>query len=212
MVNTQTVSLSSSTSISLSGIAPLQLSIVPSNIVTSNKIYRLDYDFGDGTKESVSLYYDSIGGEHSPKNFGVLKQYNLTDAYAKSIPIKVSAYQIGQPLPTVFSINLNLYVPSLEDLGTGVFESFHLNSVKMFGGSDNILYIFETVNPRYLLPVLVNWNKRPITKETVIDHFYRPYRLLSPAENEQATPIGIGGEIQTVGEDTVSGGPDYGTF
>ena len=212
MFNTQTVFLSSSTSISLSAIAPFQLTINAFNISVPYKIYRIDYDFGDGTSQSVSLYKDSYGDDHNPSLTILNKQYTLLDAQNKTVPIKASVYQIGSTQPTVFNISLNLFTPSLTDIGTGMFGDFHLNSVKMFGPDNDILYIFETSNPRYLLPVLVNWNRRPVIKNIPLDPFYRPYKLLAPFENEPSTPIGIGGEIKNVGVDTAAYQPDNSTY
>lgn len=202
MAFSATVSLSSSTSITLNGVSPFKLTIDPKNIVVPNKIYRIDYDFGDGTTDSQTLYGpENITAfeANDPRNFIKAHSYSLTQDYEKIINIYVKVYQFNRTSPTIFNIILNLTVPTLEGLDGGFFENVNLISTRMFGPNNNLIYIFESKNPYYIIPVMVNWSSRPVEPvPPFIDISYRPYKLLAPFENEESTSIGTGGRIQIV--------------
>jgi hypothetical protein len=202
MAHTATVSLTSTNYISLSGVSPFELTIDPRHINVPNKIRRIDYDFGDDVTYSQSFYGpDTVGSveDNDPRYFPKTNFYNLVNEYRKTISVKTKVYQFGQVSPTIFTISLNLTVPTLEGLDGGYFENLHLISTRMFGPNNDMIYTFESENPYYILPVLVNWKSRPIEPIIpVINNPYRPYKLLAPFEDERSTSIGTSGQIKTV--------------
>ena len=77
---------------------------------------------------------------------------------------------------------------------SGYFQEMHLVGTRMFGPNNDILYMFESINPNYVIPALVNWKSRPmISNPSMIPNSsYRPYRLLQPFENANIINISNG--------------------
>lgn len=213
MNNSQTVNLSSF-SPRITGISPFTLSIFPSGISTQSKVYKITYDFGDGTIVDDILSYDN-----DPLNNIKTNVYYLTANLNKSFDVKTYVYQLGTSLSYNYNFSLDLIVPSLEaidsisqTLCSNYFEEVHLVGSRMFGPNNDILYIFESTNPNYIIPVAVNWKAKPI--ENIVaalkDH-YRPYRLLEPFEKDSVTSYETGTNIVMVGADTAAVNPDEGS-
>lgn len=56
----------------------------------------------------------------------------------------------------------------------------------MFGVNNDVLYVFESVNPNYYIPVVVNWNNKPVI-EPIVDlssKSKRAYDVLKPFQNQ----------------------------
>lgn len=92
----------------------------------------------------------------------------------------------------------------MSGLGGGMFSDIHLISTRMYGLSNEIIYIFEAEDPNYIsnyiLPVSVNWRSRPQNQNIESIMNYRAYRLLEPYEDERVTSINTVTHISTVGE------------
>lgn len=88
-----------------------------------------------------------------------------------------------------FNTNGDLYYYTVD-------SEVHLVGSRMFGPNDDILYFFERLNPNYILPVLVNWDKKsnPVAEITIPPE-YRPFELLAPFENEMVTSIDNGSHV-----------------
>jgi hypothetical protein len=81
----------------------------------------------------------------------------------------------------------------------GKAKEVHLVGSRMFGPDDDILYLFESIEPNYILPVLVNWNNKPAPAPKItIPPEYRPFKLLSPFENEAVTSIDYGSHVYSI--------------
>jgi len=194
------VSLSYNNFISLSGYAPFQLSINPSGATLSSKVYNINYDFGDGTVVNQTLSTDLSG---DPLYINQSHTYYLSNTFSSSVSAIVSYYQMGIATPSVYTISLNLTTPPMEssiynqtssNSLSGYFQEMHLVGTRMFGPNNDILYMFESINPNYVIPALVNWKSRPmISSPSIIPNSsYRPYRLLQPFENANITNISNG--------------------
>jgi hypothetical protein len=201
----------------ITGLSPFTLTINPSDISTSNKVYKLEYDFGDGTIVNQVLTTED-GGD--PLSIQKTHVYYLTGNLQKTFNINVNAYQFNTSLYSNYKISLNLKVPFLESIvtsnsalsSTSYFDELHLVGSRMFGTDNEILYMFESINPNYILPVMVNWKSRPL--ETIIktiDNSYAPYKLLAPFENEATTSIDTGTNIVTYPDVNAAPNPDYGS-
>lgn len=200
MAYSSTVSLASNTFVYLTSSAPFTLSIDPSNVSISSKIYRIDYNFGDGVTETQKLSLNTMGGD--PIYNTVSHTYYLSGiTLSQTFSATVSFYQMGSanPTPTVYNIVLNLNAPTLEGL-QGYFSEFHLVGSRMFGPNNTLLYLFESISPNYMIPVIVDWSPAPVVQQVSATPIppYRPYRLLAPFEVDTHINIGIGSSIKNV--------------
>ena len=201
----------------ITGLSPFTLTINPSSISIPNKVYKIGYDFGDGT------LIDNIINPDNDQDFLKTTQthvYYLTGDTQKTFNINVHAYQFNTSLYNDYTISLNLKTPPLEKKTTNLsalssfayFDELHLVGSRMFGTENEVLYMFESINPNYILPVLVNWKARPIENIVrTIDNSYAPYKLLAPFENEFTTSIDTGTNIVTYPDVNAAPNPDYGS-
>lgn len=185
METTKTVYLSNTLNLSITGNFPFTLNICPTGIadVYGSKTHRLEYDFGDGYRVTRSLSLDS-----NPIDNIETYTYISSVPTSKTINVKVRAYLVGSGSPYEYVINTTLYSPALENID-GYFSEVHLIGSRMFGKDNDMVYIFEGMNPDYIIPVVVNWKTRPydpISKVTKSPN-YRPYRMLQPFEDENVT-------------------------
>jgi Concanavalin A-like lectin/glucanases superfamily len=215
MSNSQTVYLNSTTSQTITGFSPFTLTINPSGIPLPGKIYKITYDFGDGTFIERDLTTDN---QNFFSNKFETYVYNLTSNLQQYYNIQINAYQFNSSYYQNYNINLSLRTPPLESIclatssvsAAAYFNELHLVGSRMFGTEDEILYMFESINPSYLLPVLVNWKARPIESIVKTVDGYLPYKLLAPFENEATTSIETGTKIVTFPDVDAAPNPDYG--
>lgn len=210
-----TIFLTTSGNRSLTASAPFTLIINPSGINCTNKIYKIFYDFGDGTNYTQTFFpsnstnYISVSGNYpilrepgDPRNYRQIKTYNTSDLI-HNYNIQISAYQFNTSVAYPYTINLRLSSPSITPVtggDLGFFKDVHLVSTRMYGISNELIYVFESDTPNYILPVSVNWNLRPRTSNVENIMNYRAYRLLEPYEDERVTSINTVTYISTVGE------------
>jgi len=179
----------------VSDYAPLSLTINPSALSVSKKIYKIDYIFDDETKTQKLFYKSSttdilpipleIG---DPRNYKINKTFYITStASSQTYGVSVYVYQIGVTTPTKIEFKLNLSKPKMDGSVSGtVFDSVELLYTRIFGVNNDILYVFETKNPCYYLPVIVNWTNKPIP-ENIINlqsTSRRAYTVLQPFQNK----------------------------
>ena len=166
----------------------------------STKVYNINYNFGDGTVVNQTLSTDLSG---DPLYINQNHTYYLSNTFSSSVSAIVSYYQMGIATPSVYTISLNLTTPPMESSIynqttatslSGYFQEMHLVGTRMFGPNNDILYMFESINPNYVIPALVNWKSRPmISNPSMIPNSsYRPYRLLQPFENANIINISNG--------------------
>jgi hypothetical protein len=172
--------------------APLNLTINPSTLIVSKKIHKIEYIFDDETKIQ-SLFYKKTTTETlpfpseigDPRNYKCNKTFYITStATSQFFGISANVYQIGVTNPIKIEFKLNLISPKMDGTG-GFFDSVQLLYTRMFGINNDILYVFETVDPNYYIPVVVNWNKKPII-EPIVDlssKSRRAYDILQPFQN-----------------------------
>ena len=128
------------------------------SITTVESIYKVDYDFGDGSVYSVS--YDPTVTELPTTLNRVLHFYHNAQTYNGGI----TAYMFGKsPYVTSFC----LIVDTLD-----IFE-IDLISSAMKGGDNEMLYVFESVHDlnaqRHIVPVAVKWtNATNITEPQIM--------------------------------------------
>lgn len=201
----------------ITGLSPFTLTINPSGISSSNKIYKLEYNFGDGSIIDRVLTPDNDSDFLKTLETHV---FSLTGNLQKTFNINVHAYQFNTSLYNDYTISLNLKAPPIESTTTTLstlssyayFGEMHLVGTRMFGTENEVLYMFESINPNYILPVLVNWKARPIENIVkTIDNSYAPYKLLAPFENEFTTSIDTGTNIVTFPDVNAAPNPDYGS-
>ncbi|NBO98572.1 MAG: LamG domain-containing protein [Proteobacteria bacterium] len=216
MDHSKTVYLNTATQ-AITGLSPFTLTINPSSISTSSKIYKIRYDYGDGTIIDRVLTPDNDSDFLKTLETHV---FSLTGNLQKTFNVNVHAYQFNSSLYSDYTISLNLKTPPIESTTTTLsslssyayFKELHLVGTRMFGTENEVLYMFESINPNYILPVLVNWKARPIENIVrTIDNSYAPYKLLAPFENEFTTSIDTGTNIVTFPDVNAAPNPDYGS-
>lgn len=183
----------------ITGYAPFTLSINPSAIYfpTGRKIYKIEYIYDDLETVNQTLFiaptsqdlpYSFETGD--PRNYKQIKTFYLPNVYKKDYKITVNTYFTGIVDPSKITFHLSLSAPQMDGTMNGVFSSVHLAHIRMFGIENNILYIFESKNPNYYIPVIFNWKNRPEAPPPVlIDDSYRPFRLFEPYENQKSTNV-----------------------
>jgi hypothetical protein len=184
----------------LTGYAPFTLSINPSSISVpfGRKIYKIEYIFDDLEIRTQSLFIAPTGNTNvpfrfevgDPRNYKQKKTFYLPNVYKKDYQITTNIYAVGIANPTIISFYLSLSAPVMDGTLNGYFSSVNLAHTRMFGVNNDILYVFETKNPDYFIPVIFNWKSRPVIPEPiVIDEGYRPFRLFEPYEDQKSTNI-----------------------
>lgn len=177
----------------INAYAPFSLTLNPSGITTGRKIHKIVYTFGDLGTTTQTLYYTPSGDTSlpfifeagDPRNFKKEKTFYLPNVLKKDFQIKVETYRIGLVNPQTFSFTLSLSAPKMDGTLNAYFSSVHLIHTRMFGPENNILYVFESKEPNYFIPIVMNWKERPyIPPPPPIDDSYRPYRILAPFEDQ----------------------------
>lgn len=184
----------------INGLAPFTLNINSIAAAGNYKVYKIVWNFGDGSapliiklqpqKNFNSLNVLNVPTEPGdPRNEIISKTFFLEKDINKNLKTSLKIYWI-QPTSILapnyyeYKINLNLSAPnsgqvsSDEDFSGGI----HLVSTRMFGSDNLMLYNFESLEPNYLLPVLVKWTKENIQSENSLiglnSPTFRPYKLL----------------------------------
>ena len=170
--------------------APLSLTIDPGYLIVSKKIYKINYIFEDETI-TKNLYYSNEVDESlpiqtevgDPRNYKINKKLHLSKSdIQQRKKIIVEIYQIGVSTPTIIILYVDLIAPTLDGSNNGFFDNVNLLYSRMFGVNNDILYVFESKNPNYYIPIVVNWNNRIIPKKIVqfIKNNSRAYDVLQP--------------------------------
>lgn len=179
----------------INSYAPFTLSINPSAIDgITKKVYKIDYIFSNEdvvyqtwfykVSEQNTLPYRYDMGD--PRNFSQQHTFYLPNILKKEYEITCRVHQIGISNPITIPFTLSLSAPKMDGSATATFSSLHLVQTRMFGLENNILYVFESEDPRYYIPVIFNWKTRPIPPEIIlIDEGYRPYRIFEPYEDQR---------------------------
>jgi hypothetical protein len=178
---------------SLTGYCPFSLVINPSSISTLTKIRKIVYDFGDSKMEiknftyqltsTNTLNYPFSAEPGDPRNFQVEHTYELLDSTKKVFNLNVSVYSFGVSQPELFSYDIELSTPKLDNSPFSYFNKFKLKDARMFGVSNDILYLFESEDPNYIIPVIINWKEKqtPIVLDQ-INIKNRAFKLKAPFE------------------------------
>jgi hypothetical protein len=206
MNNELTVSLSDTFTQTITSLSPLLLTIDPSSMVTDNLVYKLSFDFGDG------ISYDQVLTiENTPKSFKQTHSYSLSTIAPQTYNIVIKAYEFNSSVPIEYVINLSLSNAPLEtkiDGDSSPFDKVHLVGSRMFGVNNDIIYMFESENPNYILPVMVNWSQKPAAPPAIFaPSDIRPFKLLQPFENESVASIDTVGHI--INQEPPPPPPDY---
>jgi hypothetical protein len=142
------------------------------NYTTLNRPYQNFQGFGiNGTTWGSSTQY------------GVPCSFDAVGLWKRALSEKKWVYYIMMVM--VWNIHLVVWLKNYISL---VPECSVLN--------DDVLYLFESIEPNYILPVLVNWDDKPAPAPKItIPPEYRPFKLLSPFENEAVTSIDYGSHV-----------------
>jgi len=198
--STDTIYLSpTSLELDLHHTAPFLLTIDPRNGLSLEylkyKPYKIEYNFGDGSPvytqtlsptPSANLYYTRPTDNTlpwpkepgDPRNFPISHQYYLSGSVVTNVQTTITIFWFA---PTTaaedriqYSLNISLSAGNLQPRGynqNSVFGDIHLHSVRMFGENDVVLYNFESSDPNYLLPTIVDWKTydQPVRLPSIIE-------------------------------------------
>jgi len=191
-------------SFTINSYGPITLTFNPSAIKLPNKISRIVYSFSDGSPDIIhSFYYAPTSTTTAnypypnepgdPRNFTVTKTFYTSQYFTKTFNVIAKIYQYGIIDSDEIYYTINIISPQINGKnpdGSVTFEEINLISTRMFGVNNDILYVFETKNPNYILPVLINWN--PTQTGTIVSTNTTPlparsYKLLQPYEIDGLT-------------------------
>jgi hypothetical protein len=209
---------------------PITITFNPAEVNLPKKINRIVYTFDDGSPTITHSFYYSLTSPETanypfplepgdPRNFKVTKTFGTNRFFRKTFNVYADVYQVGvyDPYRVLYIININAPEMDGENAnGTVFLEEMHLVSTRMFGANDDILYIFETKNPNYIIPFILNWEKKPkssVFTNNIEVKSKRPYRMLQPWEIEN---INSNGYIKIITEvksqNSISDGGGYFTY
>lgn len=183
----------------INSYGPITLTFNPSAIQLPKKISRIVYNFSDGSPDIIhSFYFSPTSIETNnypypqepgdPRNFTVTKKFYTSQFFTKSFTVIANIYQFGIEQPSSIYYVINIISPKIDGKnpdGSISFEEVNLISTRMFGVNDDILYVFETKNPSYVLPILVNWEQNPtipLLNTNILPLSSTAFRLLQPYE------------------------------
>lgn len=211
-MNSKKFFVNSLPSVGFTSTAPFELTLNPSTInLYNSKVYKIIYDFGDGFLFEQKLDLDSQKITKS-----VTHVYYLTSNFIENFNVNVNVYLTNRAKPVSYGFNLTLKTPTLESISSSntavpaLLDELHLIGSRMFGFNNELVYIFESINPNYILPVSVIWNDKVDVTTTATNKkssFFeiveqgvgnRPYKLLAPFENEVVTSIDTDSHIISV--------------
>jgi hypothetical protein len=179
--------------------APFTLILNPTQLETESKIYKIEYDFGNGNVHVQNFYYGLTSENSYTLTFsadpGDVRNYNAQETFYLETPesrlfvVEIRIFQIGAAEYERYYVNLFLDPPSLDGEINNYFKDLHLITTRMFDFDDKVYYNFESQSPNFILPAVVKW-ERNIASQTTIEMIEdRPYKLLQPFEKENVTSI-----------------------
>ena len=137
----------SASSIAVSGHSPATITFQPSAYISTNIVHTIVYNL-DGREHRV-VYTEfppelNIATIH-PRDVTVDHYIDAPGTYTGSI----SVYTLGNNLPDIVNYSVTLSAPDIFDL--------NLLKSSMINTSNEMLYVFESKNPKLIAPVKINW-------------------------------------------------------
>lgn len=191
----------------INGLSPFSLSINTALAAANYKVYKIVWEFDDGSepiviklqalKTALNLSNLNIPQEPGdPRNEILFKKFFLKDSISNTFKTTLKIFwiqpqNIATPNFYSYNINLNLTAPKTgSNIPEEIFvQDIHLSSTRMFGPDNKILYNFESLNPNYLLPVIVTWKPDNYSSNNNLiglnSPTFRPYKLLPSVDMYQ---------------------------
>jgi len=166
MINRQFIDVNNLTNgTTIETFSPCTLVINAGGYVSPDKIWKIVYSFGDGNSSEKILSMNPNSYNPSspiptepgdPRNFSVENTYYFDDAVSKDFLITINFYTIGNSLPEIVSIILRLTLPKIDNIFEAA-DTIKLVGSRMFGLENQLVYVFESQRPNYLIPVLARF-------------------------------------------------------
>ena len=166
MINKQIVLVDNSTDGSnIQGFSPYNIVLSTAGYTSTNKIWKIVYDFGDGYSEehkltlkpnsyNPSLPISSEPGD--PRNVNAEHLYYFDDFPTKNFTINIYFYTVGNSAPEKISFSVTITLPKIDDI-FGSADTIKLVGSRMFGLENQLIYLFESQSPNYLIPGLARF-------------------------------------------------------
>jgi hypothetical protein len=207
MVNfNQTVALNNeSNNTNLTDYCPFTLNIEPKNLIFSKKIRAIEYIWGDGSTTLIN-YKPSIVSNTSlpfptdignPLNYPQSHEYYSKDLNLSIYNIVIKIYFFQTNDFETFNIELNLKNPDLQSIFNSKFNEFHLIKTRMFGPDNQLLYVFQSQNPNYILMSNVKWKSLPISQVS-ISPLNKSYGYSLPFDSSFSSNAPINGAVKII--------------
>jgi hypothetical protein len=179
----------------LSAFFPLDFTITPTNLTESEefKIKKIVYNWPDNTQEIVEFKpsfkfdnFSSVPEFYNPRKTNVKKTFTFDKNYIEQNILKkiiINVYFFGKKDYDTYTINLVGFKPKIFGNiidGDTIFNNIFLVDARMFGPDNELLYVFETEDPNYILMSTVTWEKLIEKREAVKLPPIRPYKFLMP--------------------------------
>jgi hypothetical protein len=160
----------------LSGYFPFDLKINP-NFLSSKNLYQIIYTIDGLISRTIKFFPDTPLGKDltidkipsiaypmapgDPRNIIFSHLFENLSGNNLIHNIEIATYELNNPNISTYNIQLNLSSQQflMGPLSAGFFKDIHLIKHRMFGPNNDIIYFFESEQPNYILPVLINWNK-----------------------------------------------------
>ena len=166
MINKQVISIDNLTNgTTVETFSPFTMVLSTSAYVSTNKIWKVVYNFGDGnyTEKVLTLNPNSYDPylplntePGDPRNVPVEHTYYFDDSPTKNFSVSVNFYRLGFSSPENVSFTLSLTLPKIADVFAST-DTIKLVGSRIFGLENQLIYLFESQNPNYLIPVLAKW-------------------------------------------------------
>jgi hypothetical protein len=167
MINDKTIYIdNTSNGITIKDIVPLNLFISTSGVDTIGKLWKIEYDFGNGKSHTQILKSDNNTTENlkflqepsDPRNFIVNSYYGYEDDSNFQYDLKINFYTINSEIPQTINVRLELELPKYNTNDIPI-SGLNLVGMRMFGIDNKIIYIFESgeLEP-VLIPILMDFN------------------------------------------------------
>lgn len=163
-INTKHVDVRNNNTLTIIAYSPCTIMFSTSSFGIGNKYWNIEYNFNDDTNASeTTIVDDSIyGDDHiflpiydepgDPRNSVVYHTYNIGTSSSRIYNTVLNFYEFLNPVPISIKINIMLHLPTVNE----VLDGLDLVDSKIIGSNDELLCVFESKTPQYLIPVIVS--------------------------------------------------------
>jgi hypothetical protein len=144
-------------------LSPSTITFTLSGYNPPKKIWKIEYTVRDKTiAKTLFLSTDTVPNLPYPSEIGDPRNYPVDFDFFTELPegenfnVKINIYYIDFIEPETIEFNINTSLPKMENIFSSNF-SFELVGTRMFGEQNQLILMFESKQPRFLIPVLLKF-------------------------------------------------------